>query len=296
VASAHPPERPPDEAPEEPLVGELLDEGRRHLAATGVARREAALLLARLLGAGEAQLLARDRERAAPGLASRYRDWIARRAAGEPAAYLLGEREFYGRPFSVDRRVLVPRPETELLVEAGLALPLPARPRLLDIGTGSGCLAVTLALELPEARVTATDRSPGALAVAARNTRRHGVAGRLRLVATDLAAGLPLSRFDLIVTNPPYVDPRERDGLPATVRDFEPPEALFAPGHGLSVWLRLLGETGAEMAPGTWIAGEIGSGQLPALARAAESSALALERAVDDLAGIPRVVILRRRA
>ncbi|HSM49917.1 MAG TPA: peptide chain release factor N(5)-glutamine methyltransferase, partial [Thermoanaerobaculia bacterium] len=218
------------------------------------------------------------------------------RAAGEPVAYLLGEREFYGRPFSVDHRVLVPRPETELLVETALALPLPARPRLLDIGTGSGCLAVTLARELPEARVTATDRSSAALAVARRNCRRHAVAERVRLVGADLAAGLAISRFDLVVTNPPYVDPGERDGLPATVRDFEPPEALFAPGHGLSVWLRLLDEVGPEMAPGAWLAGEIGQGQLPALAGAAESSPLAFERAVDDLAGIPRVVILRRRA
>jgi len=286
--------------PDEPLIGELLEEGRRRLAAAGLARREAALLLAHLLGTGEAQLLARDREPAGTDLAARYREWTARRAAGEPAAYLFGEREFYGRPFSVDRRVLVPRPETELLVETALSLPLPARPRLLDLGTGSGCLAVTLALELPEARVLATDRSTGALAVARGNARRHGVGDRIHLLAADLATGLATGLagggFDLVVTNPPYVDPGERDALPATVRDFEPPAALFAPGHGLSVWLRLLAEVGPAMSPRAWLTGEIGCGQLPALAAAAERSALALEGVRDDLAGIPRVVVLRRRA
>lgn len=276
-------------------VGDLLREGQARLAAAGLPRREAALLLARLLATGEAQLLARDQEPAPAALVARYREWLARRAGGEPVAYLFGEREFYGRPFAVDSRVLVPRPETELLVETALGLPLPPRPGILDIGTGSGCLAVTLAAELPAARLLATDRSPAALAVACRNARRHQVAERIRFVAADLAAPIALAPFALVVANPPYIDPAEWDDLPATVRDFEPRSALLAPGHGLALWLRLLSETGPRLAPGAWVAGEIGAGQLPALAAAAARSPLDLVRTVDDLAGIPRVVVFRRR-
>src|SRR4030095_1300690 len=146
-------------------VGQLLAEARPRLAATpfGASTREALLLLGHVLNLSEAQVLARQESEVSGEAERRFRDLLARRLTGEPVAYLLGEREFYGRPFYVDSRVLIPRPETEHVVEAALAERLPAAPRLLDVGTGSGCLAVTLALEIPGARVAATDLSAGAL-------------------------------------------------------------------------------------------------------------------------------------
>jgi UDP-N-acetylglucosamine 1-carboxyvinyltransferase len=175
-----------------------------------------------VLGLSEAQVLARGRQPAGATAQRLFLALLERRLGGEPVAYLLGEREFYGRSFAVDRRVLVPRPETEHLVEAALAARLPRSPRILDLGTGSGCLAVTLALELPAARLVATDLSPGALAVAAANVRRWGVEGRVGLAAADLFAGLDLAAFDLVVSNPPYIDRREAPTLSPEVVDFEP--------------------------------------------------------------------------
>ena len=220
-------------------IRELLAEARPRLAATpfGAPPREAALLLARVLGLTEARLLARDREEVPPAALERFRSLLERRLTGEPVAYLFGEREFYGRDFRVDSRVLIPRPETEHVVEAALAEPLPPRPWILDVGAGSGILAVTLALEVPGARAVTTDLSPGALAVAAGNARRLGA--RVLPVRTDLTAGLDLSRFDLVVSNPPYIDPADAPGLSPEVCNFEPSLALFAPGSGDSILARL---------------------------------------------------------
>lgn len=276
-------------------VEKLLAEGRRLLAAAPSApsRREAALLLGWALGLTEAQVLARGREVAPAGAAERFRGLLGRRLAGEPVAYLTGEREFYGRPFAVDRRVLIPRPETEHLVEAALAQDLPAEPRILDLGTGSGCVAVTLALEQAAARVVATDRSPAALAVAAANVRRHRVGGRVLLAAGDLTASLRLERFDLVVSNPPYVDRREAPRLPPDVRDFEPAGALFADRGGLGVLARIL-TAGAAARPGAVLLCEIGDGQLPAVVDLVESLPLDLVETRRDYAGKDRVVALRR--
>ena len=147
--------------PGEVKIGELLRDARRRLAAAPfeISRREAALLLARVLGRGEASILAHAEEAVGDDDTERFRALLERRLTGEPMAYLFGEREFYGRPFTVDSRVLIPRPETEHLIETALALDLPPRPRIADAGTGSGAIAVTLALELPGARLLATDVS-----------------------------------------------------------------------------------------------------------------------------------------
>ena len=280
-------------------VGHLLAAARARLAATsfGAPPREAALLLGRVLGLSEAQVLARDDAEVAPAVAERFADLLARRLAGEPVAYLLGEREFYGRSFHVDRRVLIPRPETEHVVEAALALPLPARPLVLDVGTGSGCLAVTLAAELPGARAAATDLSPGALVVAAANARRHGVAERVHPLACDLVAALDLARFDLVVSNPPYVDRAEAPRLSPEVHEYEPHLALFSPGAGDSTLARLFAECGRRdggLAHGAHLVVEIGDGQLEAARRHAAGSALAVVDVRHDLAGIPRVLTLAR--
>ena len=190
-----------------------MTRGRQTLAAAGIAApgREAALLLGSLLGLSEVQIRSRDDESAGPALAARFSGLLERRASGEPAAYLLGRREFYGRTFGVDERVLIPRPETELLVEIALGLDaaLPDEALVLDIGTGSGCIALTLAAERPRWQVLATDLSPGALACAQENARRLALERRVRFLAADLAGPIALERLDLVVSTPPYVDPGE---------------------------------------------------------------------------------------
>lgn len=285
----------PGYPPPVPTVRDLLAAARPRLAATpfGAPPREAALLLARVLGLSEAQILARDREEVPREAAERFQALLERRLTGEPVAYLFGEREFYGRVFRVDDRVLIPRPETEHSVEAVLAEPLPANPWILDVGTGSGILAVTLSLEVPGARVVAVDLSPGALAVAAGNARRLGAA-RVFPVRTDLTAGLDLARFDLVVSNPPYIDPADAPSLSPEVCNFEPHLALFAPGSGDSVLARLFCLC-AGLRSGVRLIVEIGDGQLDAARRHAAASALLLESAWPDYSGIPRVLTLRRR-
>lgn len=277
-----------------PTVGQLLAEARPLLAATpfGASTREARLLLGHVLGLSEARVIARQEKEVPPEAEKRFRDLLARRLTGEPVSYLLGEREFWGRSFLVDPRVLIPRPETEHLVEVALAEPLPERPWILDVGTGSGILAVTLALGVPGSRVVATDLSPGALAVAAGNARRLGA--RISLVNTDLAAGLDLSRFDLVVSNPPYVDRSEIPEISPEVYGFEPPLALFPPGAGDSLYPRLFAQC-AGLRPGVGLAVEIGRGQLDAVRRHARGAGLEIAEVREDYAGIPRTVMLRRR-
>lgn len=278
-------------------IAQLLADARPRLAATpfGAPGREAALLLGRVLDLSEAQILAHGDREVSPEQADRFRSLLERRLTGEPVAYLFAEREFYGRPFHVDPRVLIPRPETEHLVETALAVPLPERPWILDVGTGSGILPVTLALEIPGARVVGTDVSPGALAVAAGNARRHGVRNRVFPVGADLALGLDLARFDLVVSNPPYIDPAEAPELSPEVCNFEPPVALFAPGRGDSVYERLFALAGTGLRPGVRLVVEIGFGQLAAIRSHAGASGLHIVRTRQDYAGIDRVVVLQRR-
>ncbi len=221
----------------------MLERAREYLRRHGLGewRLEAELLVAHALGLGRLQLfLALDRP-LEPQEVQRARELLMRRAAREPVAYLTGEREFYGRPFRVGPGVLVPRPETELIVDlaraelAGRLFP-GGGPRVLDVGTGSGCLAVTLAQELPGAQVDAVDVSPEALGFARGNAERLGAAVRfhqldaLRVLRAggmrQISGGRP---YDLVVSNPPYVAPEARDELPRDVRDHEPQAALFAP-------------------------------------------------------------------
>ena len=286
----------------EERVDGLLREARRALkaAAFSPSLREATLLLGHVLSLGEAPLLARGERVVTVGEARRFRHLVRRRLAGEPVAYLLGEREFYGRSFRVDRRVLIPRPESEHLIEALLERrsTLPARPRLLDIGTGSGCLAITLALEIANSQVVATDLSPGALAVAAVNARRLGASERVSWLATDLEAALGGgARFDVVLSNPPYVAPEDRQRLSLEITDFEPPQALFADDRGLAILLRLAPLAARRLVPGGWLACEIGDGQIEVLAQGFSDLAPELEwvEVRKDYAGKPRTVILRRR-
>lgn len=253
------------------------------LAKAGVsqARLEAQLLLAHALRIDREWLLLLD-EHPAPDDARRL---LERRLTGEPIAYIIGWREFYRRRFEVNPAVLVPRPETEILVEAVLELAKPGD-RCLDVGTGSGCIGVTCALERPDTRWILTDVSPQALAVARRNAERHGAPCQFLLA--DALSAFRLGSVDLIVCNPPYIphgDPR----LEPSVRRFEPASALFAGATGLEFFERLAAEAPAVLAQGGVLAVEVGQGQADAVAALFRS---ATERAVrKDLAGMARVVI-----
>ncbi|MEM8930891.1 MAG: peptide chain release factor N(5)-glutamine methyltransferase [Acidobacteriota bacterium] len=297
-------EEPPDHpdpirasGPVTPLrIGDLLVEGRRRLSsmASAPSSREAALLLGHVLGLDEVRLRARDDQWVEAVDVERFRQLLDRRETGEPVAYLRGHREFWGRDFLVDPRVLIPRPETEHLIEVVLDLGLPPAPRLLDVGSGSGCIAVTLAVELTGARAVATDRSPGALAVTSANARRFDVADRLVGVCTDLADGIDLGSIDLLVSNPPYIDPSVAETLAADVVDHEPSLALFAAERGTAILTALLDRARA-LRPGVFVVVEIGYDQGEwLLAAASERSWLEVVELRRDYAGHPRVGVLRR--
>lgn len=258
------------------------------------ALREANLLLARTLGRSEAQLLAHGGDVVDQVLLVEFQARVDRRLSGEPVAYILGEKEFFGRDFFVDSRVLIPRPETEHIVELALRLGLPSGGRILDIGTGSGCLAVTLLAEMPGCWAVATDISLAALRVAESNARRHDVDRQLDLVATDLASTLSLDAFQLVVSNPPYIGLEEASSLSSEITDFEPQTALFAGPTGDSLLARLL-ETLSDLRGGTPLLLEIGADQSASIAQLAESSAFSLEGVHADLAGIDRIARLTRR-
>lgn len=276
--------------------GRLLEEGRALLPETRFAPFEAEELLASAAGRPRSFFHARRREEAGEGDAARFHALVARRAAGEPLQYLLGEWEFLGRTFRVDPRALIPRHETEAIVEMARDAAPSAR-AVLDAGTGSGVLAVSIALERPEARVVAVDRSEAALALARANAALHGVAARVSFVASDwLSALVPRPLFDLAVANPPYVPRVDAPHVEKTVSDHEPHLALFGGDDGLDAVRVLLAELPARLAPGAPFLFEIGYGQAREASGLVETSpAFVLEEVRLDPAGIPRTVLARRR-
>jgi release factor glutamine methyltransferase len=229
------------------------------------------------------------------------RELVRRRGDGEPVAHITGEREFYGRPFAVSPHVLIPRPETETLVDLALRQARSLHPdgegvRIADLGTGSGCIAVSLAAELPGVRVTATDLSEAALEVAAANAARHDVADRVELLCGSWADPLEGGGFDLLVANPPYIRSPDLAGLARDVRDREPALALDGGPDGLDAYRALLPSLAAALKPEGWAALEIdirAGGEVAALARTVFGPDLDTE-AHNDLSGRPRVVSLRR--
>jgi release factor glutamine methyltransferase len=218
----------------------------------------------------------------------------ARRIAGEPVQHLLGEWDFHGRPFWVDRRALVPRPETEVLASAALA-EAPDSKLALDLGTGGGVLAITYLLERPRSRALALDASLEALALARTNAARHGVLPRIALAASDWLSAAGRARFDLAMSNPPYLAHSERAALPRTVREHDPERALFAGEDALAAIRHLLNELPRFLAPHAPFLFEIGYGQSEAVAREIGARApWRLIRIEPDFNGIPRVAIARR--
>ncbi len=272
-------------------VASALTFGATRLAQLPSARRDAELLLMRAIGQNRAFLLTHSDTPLTPSQQSLYEQWIDRRAQHEPVQYITREQEFYGLALRVTPDVLIPRPETEHLVEAAFQrLPHNTPLRIADVGTGSGAIAIALAHTLPQAILTALDTSPAALSVARYNAERHHLAERIRFLESDLLAAVSGETFDAIVSNPPYVS--ELEVLDPQVRDFEPHSALFAGRSGLDIYQRLIPQAQAGLKPSGWLFMEIGHGQRNALANLLNGW-----REVDfitDLQGIPRVALARK--
>jgi release factor glutamine methyltransferase len=258
----------------------------------------AELLLMFTLGCDRAYLYAHPERELTTEEAGRYEAALAERARGVPAQYITGHQEFWGMDLIVTPAVLIPRPETEHVIETVLELvgraPTPANPlRIADVGTGSGCIALALAKELPQAEIHATDISPAALEVARANASRHQLESRIQFHQTDLLAGFENSSFDFIVSNPPYVGESEEDQVQLEVRKFEPRNAVFAGPTGTEIIERLIPQAHAALKPGGWLVMEISgslAGEATALLNSWQNVALK-----PDLQSIPRVVRAQKK-
>lgn len=277
-------------------VREVLQEGERILRQHEVpaADWDAQLLLADLLGRPVLELPLIASEAVPAGELACYRERIARRSRREPLQYILGYTEFMGLRFGVDRPVLIPRPETELLVETVLGWPLPATARVADVGTGSGAIAISLARLRPHWEVWASDLSPQAIQVARDNASRHGVAERLHWLVGDLMDPFPADRqWDVIVCNPPYIATPELAGIQEEVRQ-EPRLALDGGPDGLAIYRRLVPAAAARLAPGGYLGVEIGAGQAAAVTGLFAQAGLGAVRVIRDLAALDRHVVGRK--
>jgi release factor glutamine methyltransferase len=280
-------------------IHELVQGARDRFMNAGISANLAALdaeaLARQVLGWDRARFLTDRNEKATSVFLLKYEPLVARRERREPVSYILGTREFWGLLLEVGPDVLIPRPETELIVEETLALVgREGRPRIVDVGTGSGCIAVAIAREIPGARVVATDLSPQALAVARRNAARHDVLDRITFVETSFLDGIE-ENADVIVSNPPYVPAVSELGLTPEVRDYEPRLAVFAGEDGLAGVRSVLRGACAKLATGGWLVMEFGCGQDECVSALVHDSAgLQLVRIRHDLQDIPRTVICRR--
>jgi release factor glutamine methyltransferase len=281
------------------LLADRVALAREAIVAAGIRPQDAALdaevLARKVLLCDRAGYVVRLRDEEPADFADPYRTLVDRRCRREPIAYILGEREFWGRPFEVTPDVLIPRPETELIVEEALELfPAGHAPRVIvDVGTGSGCLAVALALEFPDARVIATDISAAALGVARRNADRNGVAERIDFRTGDLLE--PVTEIaDLIVSNPPYVASGDAPGLIPEVREHEPHVALFAGADGLTLFAKLFPSAAKRLCPGGRLIVEVGYDQDDRVAQVAARDGWRLSHVRQDLQSITRTLIFTR--
>jgi len=257
----------------------------------------AELLLRFTLDCDRAYLYAHPERELTSGEQSRYDEALTQRASGMPAQYITGHQEFWGLDFIVNPAVLIPRPETEHVIETVLQLekargPI-SPPTIVDVGTGSGCISVALATELPAAKIHATEISPAALEVARANAARNQVTDRITFHQSDLLTGLPDSSFDFVVSNPPYVGESEQDEVQLEVRKFEPRNAVFAGPTGLEVITRLIPQAERALKSGGWlvleISGTIADGVTELLSSWADF------RITPDLQGIARIARARKR-
>ncbi len=259
-------------------------------------REDSMLLLRHVLGIQPAEMHA-YRERPLTALQTEaFNALIQQRAHGTPIQHLTGEQEFFSLPFHVGPDVLIPRPETEHLVEASIArLQHHPAPRIADVGTGSGAIAVAFAHALPHAEIVALDISLAALGVAMRNAQRNHVAHRIRFVESDLLAAVQGESFDAIVSNPPYIAFSERPTLPIEVREHEPALALFAGPTGLEFYQRLIPAAHPLLVSGGWLLMEIGHGQRDAIRALLEDQHWDSVEFIPDLQSIPRVAVARKQ-
>jgi release factor glutamine methyltransferase len=280
----------------------LLRDTAVALSAAGIdnVRFEARLLLGRASGLSIEQMVSRGHDEASPTVAAELRALTARRVRREPMAYILGEREFWGLPFKVSPAVLVPRPDSETVIEAALGLlPDRAKPlRILDLGLGSGCLLLTLLHEFPPASGVGIEASPEALAIARQNAAALGVAPRATLLEGDWRRpgwtrdlGGP---FDLVVSNPPYIEAGDIGGLMPEVARFEPPLALDGGTDGLAAYRAIATSLNGLLAPGGTLLFEVGAGQATAVADLLEVAGLTPGPPWKDLGGVERVVPARQ--
>lgn len=265
-------------------------------------RLDAEVLLAATLGVSRLKLYTHFEQPVLPEELTRFKGMIQRRLKREPVAYIIGQREFWSLPFKVTRDVLIPRPETEILVAEGIKLfssqAFPdCHPQILEIGTGSGAISISLATELPAIAVVATDISEKALAVAGENAARHQVSHRIHFLRGDLFAPLPKgAKFHLILSNPPYISREHFSDLPPDVRDFEPSLALDGGKDGLEFYRRAFPQVSEFLLPGGWLFTEIGAGQdRDILQIVSQNRALDELGFIPDLAGIKRVFKARKR-
>jgi release factor glutamine methyltransferase len=270
----------------------LLRAATQRLTQAGVpdAARDARLALRWAAGLSGAALAASLQASAARDEARRFAEAIRRRAGREPLSHITGTREFWGRAFAVGPDVLDPRPETEVLIAEALGRG-PFR-RVLDLGTGSGCILVTLLAEWPEAAGLGTDVSAAALAMARGNAVAQGVAERATFAEVDWAEGVP-GPFDLVVSNPPYLAAAEIEGLEPEVREHEPRIALTPGGDGLDAYRRIAAGVGRVMAPDAWLMVEIGPTQSDAVAAILAAAGMSILRVIPDLDHRPRVILAR---
>jgi release factor glutamine methyltransferase len=258
-------------------------------AVTDASRLEAELLLADSVGIGRAGVMAHPERCISPEQARRLEAMVGRRRSGEPLAYILGSKEFFSLPLEVRSGVLVPRPETELLVEAALERATPERARVLDLGTGSGAIALALKTARPDLSVTAVDCDRSALDVAIANARQLDL--EIRCLESDWFSALADERFDLVVANPPYVPSGDRHF--ASELAFEPRVALDGGVDGLDAYRSILAGVSSHLEPNGLLLLEHGFDQREAVVELAQAEGLRLEAALDDLAGLPRVAVFR---
>lgn len=292
-----------------PTIAAALKRASEQLRAAAVPNDilDAQTLLAHALECDRTYLIVNFNEQLSDEIITKYESLVTRRAAGEPLQYITGRQEFFGLEFEVTPAVLIPRPETELMIEETIRLVQHRiatdddwQPVLVDVGTGSGCIAVTLARELgnvcAETKIIATDISPAALAVAQRNAARHGLAGRIEFREMNLLDDFPLQACaDFIISNPPYVAAHELPSLQREVRDYEPRLALTDFADGLSLYRRLLNDAPARLRAGGWLICEIGYGQAEVIRSLVNESVWDEVRLLEDLQGIQRTLVVRKR-